>query len=102
MNQSVRYAKHQLAIPIGIVAASAHHSGKAMSAISPNTVNVAQKIFFCTPPFYPCVSLTSRAAKTEVPHATLRQRRQQLRQPVVTHSRAMLHSSFQRSIASRL
>jgi hypothetical protein len=46
-NQSVRYANHQLAIPIGIVAASAHHNGSAISAISPSSANVAQKIFFC-------------------------------------------------------
>ncbi len=46
-NQSLLYATHQLATPIGIVANSAHHRGSAMSAINPSTVNNAQKIFFC-------------------------------------------------------
>jgi hypothetical protein len=50
-NQSDRYANHQLATPIGIVAASAHHSGNAISAAIPSSANVAQKIFFCTPSF---------------------------------------------------
>jgi hypothetical protein len=31
---------------MGIVAPSAHHSGKNKSAVMPSTVKVAQKIFF--------------------------------------------------------
>ncbi len=33
-------------MPIGMVAASAHQSGKNKSAVKPRTVKVAQKIFF--------------------------------------------------------
>jgi hypothetical protein len=42
-NHSLRYATHQLNIPIGIVASSDHKMGIVKSAISPSTINVAQK-----------------------------------------------------------
>jgi hypothetical protein len=47
-NQSLRYATHQLAYTMGIVANTAHQKGSVKSATRPNPVNVSQKIFFCT------------------------------------------------------
>jgi len=41
-NHSLRYATHQLIIPIGIVASSDHKIGIVKSAISPSTINVPQ------------------------------------------------------------
>ncbi len=50
-NQSLRYATHQLATPMGIVATSAHQSGRTKSASRPRMVNTIQKIFRSTSPF---------------------------------------------------
>jgi len=51
-NQSLRYAIHQLAYRIGIVAANAHHSGNRKSASRPSTVKLIQKTFRSIPRFY--------------------------------------------------
>jgi hypothetical protein len=48
-NHSLRYATHQLNMPIGIVASNDHKIGKVTSAISPNTINVPQKTLRCIP-----------------------------------------------------
>ena len=37
---------------MGMVAANAHHSGNARSAINPITENEIQKTFLCIPQFY--------------------------------------------------
>ncbi len=50
-NQSLRYATHQLNMPIGIVANSDQKMGKAISATSPSTMKVVQKILRCIPLF---------------------------------------------------
>jgi hypothetical protein len=50
-NHSLRYATHQLIIPIGIVASSDHKMGKLKSAISPSTMKTAQKTLRCIPIF---------------------------------------------------
>lgn len=42
-NHSLRYATHQLTMPIGIVAKSPHKIGRVKSAIKPSAVNVIQK-----------------------------------------------------------
>ena len=42
-NQSLRYAIHQLAKPIGIVASSAHQIGKTRSATIPRAMKTSQK-----------------------------------------------------------
>jgi len=51
-NHSLRYATHQLIIPIGIVASSDHKIGIVKSAISPSTMNVPQKTLRSIPSFY--------------------------------------------------
>ena len=47
-NQSLRYATHQLAYPMGMVAKTAHQNGSDKSATKPNPPNVSQKTFRCT------------------------------------------------------
>jgi hypothetical protein len=44
---------------MGIVAASAHHSGKATSATIPRRTNTTQKIFRCIASFYRAALPTS-------------------------------------------
>ena len=51
-NQSLRYATHQLAKIIGIVAPSAHHRGSMTSANRPSAVKVIQKTLRSTQLFY--------------------------------------------------
>ncbi len=50
-NQSLRYATHQLNMPMGIVANSDQKMGKAISATSPSTMKVVQKTLRCIPLF---------------------------------------------------
>ncbi len=50
-NQSLRYATHQLNMPIGIVATSDHNMGMVKSAISPSAKKVVQKTLRCIPSF---------------------------------------------------
>ncbi len=45
---------------MGMVATSAHHSGRRKSAISPRRINRIQKIFFSTKSFYSHVAWISR------------------------------------------
>jgi hypothetical protein len=48
-NQSLRYATHQLKMPMGMVASSDHMMGKVKSAISPSTTKDVQKTLRCIP-----------------------------------------------------
>ena len=50
-NHSLLYATHQLTIATGMVAASAHQSGRTKSAIRPSKTNTIQKILRSTNPF---------------------------------------------------
>jgi hypothetical protein len=50
-NQSLRYATHQLKMPMGIVARSDHKMGKVKSAVNPSATKVAQKTLRCIPIF---------------------------------------------------
>jgi hypothetical protein len=48
-NQSLRYATHQLKMPMGMVASSDHKMGKVKSAMSPSATKVVQKTLRCIP-----------------------------------------------------
>jgi hypothetical protein len=50
-NQPLRYASHQLNAVTGMVAKSAHQSGRKRSQARPSTRKLAQKIFFSMPIF---------------------------------------------------
>jgi hypothetical protein len=69
-NHSLRYATHQLIIPIGIVASNDHKIGIVKSAINPSTINVAQNTLRSIPLFYAANHCTavSRNANFENKH----------------------------------
>lgn len=46
-NQSLRYATHQLKIPMGMVASRDHKMGMAKSAIKLRAIKVVQKTLRC-------------------------------------------------------
>jgi hypothetical protein len=62
-NQSLRYATHQLKMPMGTVASSDHKMGMLKSAINPSAIKTPQKTLRCILLFYlpaVAVSLTEK------------------------------------------